>query len=163
MRSLPRVELVVEPPSLERTSHATVVGPIWLRDGDAAIQGDFPEVAWSDQPLALLAAWLPALQRLARSLPAGEEITCAFIDGPYAFTVRAEGLGRWLLRCYERRAGAELERPSQEWMTDAAHFLSSVVRAGRATLAHCDARGWWSTESEALRRALEPGRHDLAG
>ena len=163
MRSLPRVELVVEPSSLERTSHATVSGRIWLRDGDAAVQADFPEVAWSDQPLALLAAWLPALQRLARSLPAGEEITCAFIDGPYAFTVRAEGLGRWRLRCYERRAGSEMERAAQEWTTDAAHFLSSVVRAARATRAPSDARGGGCAESEARGRARGPGRHDLTG
>lgn len=154
---------MVEPSTLELTAASAIAGRIWLRDGDAQTQGDFPEVGWSDHPLALLAAWLPALQRLSRSLPAGEEVTCAFAEGPYAFTVVAEGLGRWRLRCYERRAGAKAEAPTQEWITDATHFLSSVGRAARATLAHCDARGWWSAESEALRRALEPGLHDRTG
>jgi hypothetical protein len=160
VRALPRVELVVEPETLERTALGTIAGHIWLRDGDAAAQGDFPEVGWPDQPVALLAAWVPALQRLSRSVPAGEEITCAFVEGPYAFSVRAEGLGRWRLRCFERRSGASADRAVQEWLTDSAHLLASALRAGRAALARCDARGWWGPETEALRRALEPTATD---
>ena len=154
VRGLPRVEVVVEAASLERTALGGVSGRIWLRDGDGETQADFPEVGWSDLPVALLAAWLPALERLARAVPSGGEAACHFMDGPYSFTVRAEAPAVWRVRCLESRAeGAAGAGP--EWRTDAGTFLASVTRAARTVLAHCDARGWWSDETERLRRRLE--------
>jgi hypothetical protein len=152
---LPRVELVVDPATLAKTPRGSLTGAVWLRDGDADAQADFPEVGWSDSVVAVLAAWLPELQRLARTIPATDAgADCRFIDGPYLVTVRVERPGVWRLRCTEQRThGAASEGP--EWRTDSGAFLASVTRAATTVLGLCDTRGWWSTDTESLRRALE--------
>ena len=154
---LPRVEIVVDLETLERGADGAVSGRVWLRDGNSETQADFPEVGWSDSPLALLAAWTAELHRFARATPAtGDVATCRFIDGPYSFTVVAERPEVWRIACREERtAGAG--NPGPSWRTDRASFLRSLDRAARAVLAFCDARGWWSADSETLRRRLEAG------
>jgi hypothetical protein len=152
---LPRVEIVVEPDSLERTAHGTISGRVWLRDGNPDAQADFPEVGWSDAPVALLAAWTAELHRFARAVPAtGALATCRFLDGPYAFTVRAEQPEVWRVACSEERTVGS-SNPGPNWLTDRASFLRSLDQAARGVLAFCDARGWWSADTEALRRRLE--------
>lgn len=160
MHRLPSVDVVVDVSAIVRHDSGTIAGPIWLRDGDIDIQADFPEVGWLDLPLALLASWVSELQRLMRTLPSsGAEAACHFLDGPYYFTVRVENPGGWLVRCFEaRETGARTaDPPVHEWRTGGAAFLASAVRAGRAMLAQCDARGWWSRDTETLRRCLESG------
>lgn len=159
MRRLPFVEVVVDASALARDTAGAISGPIWLRDCDPDTQADFPEVGWLDRPLTLLIAWVSELQRLARTVPAaGTEGACHFVDGPYYFTVLAESAGGWLVRCFEaREQSAQAVPPVHEWRTGSSAFLASAVRAGRAVLAQCDARGWWSDETEALRRCLESG------
>ena len=132
-----------------------ITGAVWLRDGDPETQADFPEVGWSDSVVAVLANWLPDLQRLTRTIPATDaNAHCRFLDGPYLVTVRVERPGLWRLRCTEQRThGAASEGP--EWRTDSGAFLGSVTRAATTVLGLCDARGWWSTDTESLRRALE--------
>ena len=165
MRRLPSVDVVVDTSALVRNESGIISGPIWLRDGDPDVQADFPEVGWVDVPVVALAAWVQELQRLMRTLPAsGIETACRFMEGPYYFTVRVETAGAWLVRCFEVRdqpVGAE--HPVHEWSTGSSAFLASVVRAGRAVLAQCDERGWWSSETEALRRCLESGSQYRAG
>jgi hypothetical protein len=152
------VELVVDAATLARSSRGAITGAVWLRDGDPDTQADFPEVGWSDSVVALLANWLPELQRLARTIPATDASTdCRFIDGPYLVTVRVERPGVWRLCCMEQRThGAASDGP--EWRTDSGIFLASVTRAAATVLGVCDARGWWSTNTESLRRALEAVR-----
>lgn len=165
MRRLPSVDVVVDATALVRNDSGAIAGPIWLRDGDADTQADFPEVGWVDLPLALLVSWVSELQRLTRTLPSsGTETACHFMDGPYYFTVRVESAGDWLVRCFEaRERSAQTEQPAHEWRTGGSAFLASAVRAGRAVLAQCDARGWWSHDTEALRRCLESGSQYRAG
>lgn len=165
MRRLPSVDVVVDATALVRNDTGTIAGPIWLRDGDADTQADFPEVGWVDLPLAVLASWVSELQRLTRTLPSsGAEAACHFVDGPYYFTVRVESAGGWLVRCFEAREhGTGREHPVHEWRTGGSAFLASAVRAGRAVLAQCDGRGWWSRDTEALRRCLESGSQYRAG
>jgi hypothetical protein len=155
---LPLVELVVDPSTLAKRPGGTISGAIWLRDGDPDAQADFPEVGWSDSAVAVLAAWLPELQRLARTVPAtGASETCRFMDGPYQVTVDVERPGVWRLRCTEERThGSASTGP--EWRTDSGTFLTSITRAAAVVLGHCDARGWWSTDTESLRRALDAAR-----
>lgn len=154
-RPLPRVEIVVEPATLERTSHGGITGRVWLRDGSRDVQADFPEVGWCDFPVALLAAWTTELQRFARLVPSDRGLArCRFMDGPYSFTVHAEGNGAWRIGCIEERMGAG-GTPSQVWVTDASSFLDGLHRAARATLSACDERGWWNADTEALRRCVE--------
>jgi len=143
----------------------TISGPIWLRDGDAQVQADFPEVGWVDLPVVVLAAWAQELQRVMRTLPAsGVETACRFMEGPYYFTVRVETDGAWLVGGFEvRQQPVGTEQAVHEWKTGSSAFLASVVRAGRAVLAQCDERGWWSSDTEALRRCLESGSQYRAG
>src|ERR687896_1647106 len=159
MRRLPFVEVVVDAGALARDAAGATTGPIWLRDCDPDTQADFPEVGWVDRPITLLTAWVSELQRLSRTIPAaGAEGACHFVDGPYYFTVQVEGGGGWIVRCFEaRESAAQVIQPVHEWRTGGSAFLASAVRAGRAVLAQCDARGWWSDETEALRRCLESG------
>jgi hypothetical protein len=159
VRRLPSVDVVVDTASLVRSESGVIAGPIWLRDGDPEIQADFPEVGWVDLPLTALTSWVQELQRLARTVPSlGAEAACHFVDGPYYFAVRADSAGGWLVRCFEaRQHSTETDYPVHEWKTGSSAFLASAVRAGRAVLAQCDARGWWSRDTEALRRCLESG------
>ena len=154
---LPRVEIVVEPETLERNTRGGISGRVWLRDGSPETQADFPEVGWSDLPVALLSAWTAELFPFARTVPAtGAVATCRFIDGPYAFTIRAERPEVWRIACTEERTvGASDRGPT--WLTDRGSFLRSLEQASRSVLAHCDARGWWNADTEALRRRLETG------
>jgi hypothetical protein len=165
VRRLPSVDVVVDATALVRNDAGTIAGPIWLRDGDADTQADFPEVGWVDLPLAALASWVSDLQRLTRTLPSsGAVSTCHFMEGPYYFTVHAESAGGWQVRCFEARGRSRrAERPVHEWRTGSSAFLASAVRAGRAVLAQCDGRGWWSRDTEALRRCLESGSQYRTG
>jgi len=164
VRRLPSVDVVVDIAALVQKESGTIAGPIWLRDGDPDTQADFPEVGWVDLPLAVLAPWVQELQRLTRTLPAsGSEVACRFLDGPYYFTVRVESAGGWLVRCFETREHPAPDELVQQWKTGSSAFLASAVRAGRAVLAQCDAHGWWSRDTEALRRCLESGSQYRAG
>jgi hypothetical protein len=165
VRRLPSVDVVVDAGAVVRTDSGTIAGPIWLRDEDPDRQADFPEVGWVDLPVTLLGAWVSELQRLTRTLPSsGALSSCHFMEGPYYFTVHVESGGGWLVRCYEaRERSGQPEHPVHEWRTGGSAFLVSAVRAGRAVLAQCDARGWWSPDTEALRRCLESGSQYRAG
>jgi hypothetical protein len=154
-RPFPSVDVVVEPETLERSAQGGITGRIWLRDGSHEVQADFPEVGWYDFPVALLSSWATELQRLARAFPSyGVVATCHFMDGPYAFTVHAAGRGAWRISCVERRVEAP-DVPCQEWVTDSSSFMAGFYQTARATLAACDARGWWNADTEALRRFME--------
>jgi hypothetical protein len=165
VRRLPTVDVVVDTAALTRRETGEIAGPIWLRDGDPDVQADFPEVGWVDLPVAALVLWVQELQRLTRTVPStGIETACRFMEGPYYFTVRVDSVGGWLVRCFEvREPLAAAEPPVHEWKTGSSAFLASAVRAGRAALSQCDARGWWSTETEALRRCLESGSQYRTG
>jgi hypothetical protein len=157
MRALPRVEVVVETETLERSTRGGITGRVWLRDGRQDTQADFPEVGWSDFPVALLHAWIADVECFARDVPAsGAVVKCRFMDGPYSFTVVAEQPGAWRIRCSEDRLEGRSE-PGPQWLTDQSSFLRSLYRAGRSVLAHCDSRGWWNADTEALRRRIKPG------
>jgi hypothetical protein len=157
MRAPPRVEVVVQPETLERSARGSITGRIWLRDGCPEDQADFPEVGWFDFPVALLSAWTAELQRFARAVPSvGALVRCHFMDGPYSFTVGAEQGGAWRISCWEDRREGRGE-PGPAWITDQASFLDGLSRSGRSTLAYCDSRGWWNTDTEALRRRIESG------
>jgi hypothetical protein len=78
------------------------------------------------------------------------------MDGPYSFTVRAERPEMWRVACVEERSAGP-NNPGPTWLTDRASFLRSLDQAARSVLSFCDARGWWSADTESLRRRLEAG------
>ena len=145
--------VAVRTEKLERSARGSIVGPIWISSPKTGAA--FPELAWSDSPVALLAGWIPALQRLARR---GEAAECHFMDGPYHFTISAAGADRWRIACFEdREAQVRVGHAVIELDTTPARFLESAASAGRAVLGYCDTRGWWTDDTERLRAALDGG------
>jgi len=142
-----RIALTLD--AVQRRASGAIVGPIWIASG--ALGAAFPEVGWSDFPVALLAAWLPAFRRLATR---GQTAECHFMDGPYHFTVTGGTRGDWTIACFERREGPKASNAIAEWTTTPNEFIGSAVVAGRHILGHCDARGWWGADTDDLRAAL---------
>jgi hypothetical protein len=142
-----RIELTLN--AVERRRSGTIVGPIWIANG--ALGAAFPEVGWSDFPVAILGAWLPAFRRLADR---GQAAECYFMDGPYHFTITGATRNDWTVACFEHREGPKASNAIAEWTTSPSEFIGSAVVAGRRILGHCDARGWWDTDTDTLRAAL---------
>jgi hypothetical protein len=151
----PRAQIRVSLTEIARDAHGALTGPIWVSaDGSDAA---FPEVRWSDSPVVLLAAWIPALRRLASR---GQAAECRFMDGPYHFTVAAATAGEWQVACFERRDGPSAANAVTEWATTPSVFLESALAAGRGILGYCDAREWWGAETDRLRDVIanaDPG------
>ena len=139
--------------NLELSSKGSVVGAIWL--GDSSSGSAFPEQGWSDFSVSLLAAWIPALQRLVRR---GEGAECYFLDGPYHFSVTVRDAYRWQIACFEdREAGTRTGHAVLELETTPASLLGSAITAAKSLLGYCDTRGWWNDDTERLRAAVESG------
>jgi hypothetical protein len=135
------------------TSAGSIVGPIWLSGGSSGAA--FPEQGWSDFSVALLAAWIPSLQRLMRR---GEAAECHFMEGPYHFVATRKGSHGWSIACFERRdADVRVGNAVLELDATPEEFLGSAIATAKALLGHCDARGWWNDDTERLRKAVEDG------
>ena len=76
------------------------------------------------------------------------------MDGPYRFTVIASAADNWRVACFEARDTLGAANAVTEWRTTPDAFLDSAVTAARALLGYCDARQWWSDDTEQLRTAL---------
>ena len=82
------------------------------------------------------------------------------MDGPYHFTVARGGLEEWRIACFERREGPSAANAVAEWSTTRAVFLESALAAARSILGFCDAREWWSRDTDQLREVIaiaDPG------
>jgi hypothetical protein len=140
------------------TSAGSIVGAIWLSDGSASA---FPEHGWSDFSVALLAAWIPSLQQLMRR---GEAAECHFMEGPYHFVATSKDTHQWSIACFERRdADVRVGNAVLELDATPTEFLGGAITAARALLGYCDARGWWSDDTERLRKAVEDGLPRVTG
>jgi len=145
--SIARIELTLD--AIARRPHGTIAGPIWIAGDTRGVA--FPEVGWSDFPVALLGGWLPAFRHLATR---GQTAECQFMDGPYHFAVTTGIRGDWRVACFERREGPTASNAVAEWITTPHAFIESAVAAGRRILGHCDTRGWWDADTDRLRAAL---------
>ena len=140
---------------ISRSSSGVLAGPIWIAAGESGTA--FPEVNWSDLPVAVLSSWIPSLRRLQRG---GQAAECHFMDGPYHFTVSAATAEAWRLACFERREGPGAANAIAEYSTTPQVFLESAVGAARGILGFCDAREWWNADTDRLREAValaDPG------
>jgi hypothetical protein len=75
------------------------------------------------------------------------------MDGPYHFTVSG-AVGEWQVACFEGREGSGAANAVTEWPTSPAVFLESALVAARSILGFCDAREWWSAETDRLREVI---------
>ena len=149
MEAQPVARVHVDLTSLARSSRGSVTGPIWLAESEAGVA--FPEVGWSDFPILLLGAWIPALRGV---LTRGETAECHFMEGPYQFTVATTDSQRWRVACFERREAPSSTNAVIEWYTTPGVFLESAISASKALLGYCDSRQWWNDDTERLREAL---------
>jgi hypothetical protein len=145
----PGARVHITPTSVVRNSRGVVIGPIWLAGNEPGAA--FPEVEWSDFPIALLGAWIPALRRV---LTRGETAECHFMDGPYRFTVSRTDSQLWRVACFETREAPRATNAVMEWQTASDVFLESAISAARTLLGYCDSRQWWNDDTERLRAAL---------
>ena len=142
-----RVQVAVT--SMAWSSPGSVTGPIWLAGTEPGVA--FPEAEWSDFPVALLSAWIPALRRLRAR---GETADCHFMDGPYRFTVATGNADLWRVACFETRDAPSSTNAVLELHVTSHVFLESAFSAARASLGYCDSRQWWNDDTERLRTAL---------
>lgn len=152
MEEQPGARVQVGLTNITRSSQGSVAGPIWLAGSEAGAA--FPEVEWSDFPIALLGAWIPALRRVSTR---GRTAECYFMDGPYRFTVATTESQLWRVACFETREAPSSTNAVIEWYTTPDVFLESAISASRALLGYCDARQWWNDDTERLRAALAFG------
>ena len=153
----PEVRIEVGTTGITRSASGTVAGPIWLSAGGTGLA--FPEVGWSDFPVALLATWIPSLRRLAAR---GETAECLFMDGPYHFVVSASADEGWRIACFERRVGPSVANAVAEWTASPTDFFESALAAARAVRGHCDARQWFDDDTDRLREAIAFAEPDAA-
>lgn len=149
MEAHPDARVHVAVTSLAQSSGGSISGPIWLAGTEPGVA--FPEVEWSDFPVALLGSWIPAFRRLRAR---GETADCHFVDGPYRFTVAAAHSDLWRVACFETRDAPSSTNAVLEWHATPGVFLESAISAARAVLGHCDSRQWWNDDTERLRSAL---------
>ena len=149
MEAQPGARVHVGLTSVTRSSRGSVSGSIWLAGSEAGVA--FPEVEWVDFPIALLAAWIPALIRVSTR---GQTAECHFMEGPYRFTVATSDSQLWRVACFETREAPSSSNAVIEWFTTPDVFLDSAFFASRALLGYCDARQWWNDDTEWLRTAL---------
>ena len=82
------------------------------------------------------------------------------MDGPYHFLVTRGAPEEWRVACFERREGPSAANAVAEWSTTPRAFLESAVAAARLVLGFCDAREWWSRDTDQLREVItiaDPG------
>lgn len=82
------------------------------------------------------------------------------MDGPFHFTVTRGGPEEWRVACFERREGPSAANAVAEWSAVPRAFLESGIAAARAVLGFCDAREWWSRDTDRLREVIaivDPG------
>ena len=92
------VLLKVEPDSLRRTGKGTISGRVYLQTN----KGGFPGVDWSDIVVAVLCAWLDAINLVS----AGSKFQKVhFMDGPYHVELTHEPQGMISLLLVEDREG----------------------------------------------------------
>jgi hypothetical protein len=122
--------------------------------GDIAIWIDdtpFPEARWSDFPIALLGAWLSAAGRVQRG--EAHECTCYFMDGPFAFRMRAADDGMWILEPLADHRAAD-----DPVLVPADAFMASLMAAAEAALVYSASQGWATRDLAILEATLRRSR-----
>lgn len=134
--------VVVDLQSLQRSGSRGIAGKIHL-EGPT---GCFPEEGWFDFPVVILAWWVEGLSAVASG--SSRSFEGAFMDGPFAYSVKA-GEGRLF-----QIAWGERGHLSAVGVVNVSALLASAVEAGKQVVESCHSRGWQSSEVQALEKIL---------
>ena len=143
---LPSAEVVVDIGSLHLSDSGAVFGQIWLRT-NAAVSGAFPEIGWTDFPVVVLSWWLRETDALMQGSSTTAE--CAFIDGPFHFSVNRAGD----VDLHEMQAGGVVTIGQCRSPTSRDELWRSVHLAACVVLEACDTSRWSTVDIETLRAA----------
>ena len=132
------MKVSVDTSTLSRGRLGNITGVVFL----AHARWAFPERAWNDFPVIVIAWWLEALSSREQN-----QVECAFMDGPFAFRVSRASGGKWRIECRGRSSG-----PSRVALVQPSPFMRSLYTAGRNLVSACQKHGWRSREISRLAR-----------
>ena len=116
----------------------------------------FPSERWVDDPMAILAGWLPAATQLVRGADLTEELW--FLDGPYKIDLARSGSSVEITAVKAKADGGE---PVASARLEAGAFLDSLVAAGEAVALWASGHGHRSRDLEMLTAALAEATRSL--
>ena len=135
------VLLKVEPDSLRRTGKGTISGRVYLQTN----KGGFPGVDWSDIVVAVLCAWLDAINLVS----AGSKFQKVhFMDGPYHVELTHEPQGMISLLLVEDREGGRRQEFSAT--ASASTLRNNAREAADLILTKCRQLGWLNSDIDQL-------------
>ncbi len=117
----------------------------------------FPDEAWTDAVVIVLAWWAEAAIRLLRGETGPIEVR--FMEGPYVVAVRSCTENAWELSLVEKG----LQRRSESTKVEAAPLIFSIADACDAVLDLCRSRNWWSADAQTLAGAVANLRSQALG
>jgi hypothetical protein len=138
------LRLVLDTGSIEQHSNGSVTGIVfWEIDGRG-----FPDNAWNDFVLVVIAWWLKAVIRLLTGTSEAERME--FMDGPYCILCNTAGTSV-VCKFIDRR---ENNYVVASWTCPMEHLAQEIYRAGEAALETCGSMGISSTDLGVLHREL---------
>lgn len=130
-----------DPTSLTRSSGGQVSGRLFVELAGQA----FPEPAWSDSIVIVLAAWLKALRDF--DITARESRRLHFMDGPFVIELVHLPAGQYRAEGVRTNNGQRMARAN----CDGNSLLLSCAHAAAAVGDECALRGWTSRDIVELR------------
>lgn len=137
------MQVRVDVSSLEISSLESITGRICIEIEEYY----FPDPNWNDFPVVVLKWWLDSLKKLFRAGSA----ELHFMDGPYL--VRLRGTDELGLQMLVAVHGLDTIPPHRTEPIEPFH--TSVKEAAAVIVRACEARGWHTHDTRALRSAIE--------
>jgi len=131
--------------SLERSTHGTISGQVWLVWPDAS----FPEEGWSDLIIGVVLAFAEATTKIRSGQV--QETVVYFLDGPFSVHLSSAS---------PEQLGMRMCRRDDTWFTvvaDLDEWIDSVRIVARSTVARCHELGWRSSELDKLESLVRVG------
>lgn len=131
------IEIVVDSASLHQSGSGGILGSIYIRSQ----KGAFPEEAWSDFPVVLLAWWINGLSDFVAGRAYSFE--GRFMDGPFTFVVESDFI-RW------KEGGDEISTE----VIDIQSMYQSAISTGKTVALTCRQNNWKGSDVDELERAV---------
>jgi hypothetical protein len=109
----------------------------------------FPDLAWTDFVVVVLAWWCRALERILEG--EGNPVEVRFMEGPYLATIGPLNGNSLRLGLVEAGLRPRVLREA-DVLTDP--LVNSVVDAAALAVAECRKRDWWSKDADELVDSL---------
>jgi len=136
-----------DPDTLHRSATGSITANIHIEFGKLVT---FPEAAWSDFVVVILGWWLEALDQLSNRFGT---VDLMFMDGPFVLRVKSADLSTYTIECAKQ--GLRETTVVATGSVDSVKLIAETHRVGTQVVEACDARGWQSSDIDALRTVLE--------